>query len=140
MRRQTYHGGNDGIVIFVQLATSGQPRSQAGGDEADRDEGEDDGNDSKVDSTAVELIVPWVRVYDSHLANCAWGEWNLAGGIQESGRGRCDDVKGCLSFNFSIFQERGKLRKPAGLSYCSRNGTKAAMEVLPSSSFLLIFL
>lgn len=67
LRRDTYDRGNDGIVIFMQLATSGQPRSQAGGDEADSDEGEDDGDDRKIDTTAMELIVSCV--YDDHLAD-----------------------------------------------------------------------
>ena len=63
-RGQTHHRGNDSIVIFVQLATIGQSRSQAGGNEADGDNGEDDGNDGEVDATAMELIVSWV--YDGH--------------------------------------------------------------------------
>ncbi len=78
-RRQTYHGSNDGIVIFVQLATSGQPRSQTEGNEADSDEGEDDGDDSKIDTTAMELIVSWV--YDSHLSNCCRRDSNLRGDL-----------------------------------------------------------
>ena len=65
MSRQSYHRGYDGIIIFVQLATSGQPRSQAGGNEADSDEGKDDGDDSKIDTTAIELIISCV--HDSHL-------------------------------------------------------------------------
>ena len=65
MSRRSYHRGYDGIVIFVQLATSSQPRSQAGGNEADSDEGKDDGDDSKIDTTAIELIISCV--YDSHL-------------------------------------------------------------------------
>ena len=67
-RRQTYHRGNDSIVIFVQLATSGQPGSQAGGNEANGDKGEDDGDDGQIDTTTMELIVSCV--YDGHLANC----------------------------------------------------------------------
>ena len=39
---ETYHRRNDGIVIFVQLATSSQPRSQSGGNETESDKGEDD--------------------------------------------------------------------------------------------------
>lgn len=76
--RQAYHRGNDGIVIFMQLATSGQPRSQAAADEADGDEGEDDGDDSEIDATAVELIVSCV--HDGHLANCVSTRlWIFAG-------------------------------------------------------------
>ena len=57
---QTYHRGNDSIVIFVQLATSSQPGSKAGGNEADGDESEDDRNDSEIDTTVVELVVSCV--------------------------------------------------------------------------------
>lgn len=56
----------------MQLATSGQPRSQAGANKADGDEGEDDGDDSEIDTTAMELVVSCV--YDSHLANRTWLE------------------------------------------------------------------
>ena len=38
----TYHGRNDGKVIFVQLATTSQSRSQSGENETESDEGEDD--------------------------------------------------------------------------------------------------
>ena len=67
-RRQTYYRSNDSIVVFVQLATRGQPRSQAGGNEADGDECENDGDDGEIDTTAVELIVSSVN--DGHVANC----------------------------------------------------------------------
>ena len=79
LRHQTYHRGNDGIVIFVQLATSGQSRSQAGGNEADGDKGEDDGNDSKIDTTAMELIVS--HMYDGHVASCVEGTRVLRGEV-----------------------------------------------------------
>ena len=62
----TYDRSNDGIVIFVQLATSGQPGGQAGNNKADGDEGEDDGNDGEIDPTAMQLILSWV--YDRHLS------------------------------------------------------------------------
>lgn len=65
---QTYHRGNDGIVVLVQLATSSQPGGQAGGNEADGDECEDDGDDSEIDTTAMELI--FSCVHDGHVANC----------------------------------------------------------------------
>ena len=53
----------------MQLATSGQPGSQSGGNEADSDEGEDDGDGSEIDTTAMELIVSCV--YENHLADSA---------------------------------------------------------------------
>lgn len=69
---QTYHGGNDGIIVLMQLATGGQPGGQAGCNEADGDKCEDDGDDSEIDTTTVELIV-FSCVYDSHVANCVNG-------------------------------------------------------------------
>lgn len=70
-RRQTYHRSNDGIVIFVQLPTSGQPRSQTAANEADGDEGEDDGDDGEVDAAAVELVVSGVN--DGHHCQLLFG-------------------------------------------------------------------
>lgn len=63
----------------MQLATSGQPRSQAGNNEADSDESEDDGDDGKIDTTAMELIVSWV--YDRHVANYVDGTRILRGEV-----------------------------------------------------------
>lgn len=87
-RRQTHHRGNDSIVIFVQLATSGQPGSQAGGNEADSDKGEDDGDDCEIDTATVELIVSCV--YDSHLANCVDDFSSLVGVPWVLEGGRCE--------------------------------------------------
>ena len=78
MMDRTYDRRNDSIVIFVQLATSGQPGGQAGNNKADGDEGEDDGNDSKVDTTAMKLILSCE--YDRHLANCVGESRILWGG------------------------------------------------------------
>ena len=69
MMDRTHDRGNDSIVIFVQLATSGQPGGQARNNKADGDEGEDDRDDGKVGTTAMELILSCV--YDGHLADCA---------------------------------------------------------------------
>lgn len=69
--RQTYHRGNDSVIILVELATGGQPGGQAGGNETDGDKGEDDGDDREIDTTAMELIVSCV--HDSHLASCVDG-------------------------------------------------------------------
>ena len=74
---RTYHRGNDSIVIFVQLATSGQPGREAGNNKADGDEGEDDGNDGKIDPTAMKLILSCV--YDRHLASCVYESGILRG-------------------------------------------------------------
>ena len=96
----------------MQLATSGDSRSQAGGNEADRDKGKDDRDDGKIDATAVKLIVS--RVYDGHLA---WVGVDSCGVRQVLEGGRCEHRQRMLNHQGAT---RGSWVSKAGRVFLQR--------------------